>query len=139
MGQENPDERLVYLACQHIFRGNASNIRKMKVIKGLIEEDKKPPLTDILRQYNINQTSTVAKKLLEEEIFGKNSKAKMRFPDLFHVSPTQSAKRQISEAEAAQGEASAVKKIPERESKHVVIVSQPKPNETNREPDSRYT
>ncbi|KAJ5532929.1 hypothetical protein N7494_009481 [Penicillium frequentans] len=139
MRQENPDERLVYLACQHIFRGNASNIRKMKVIKGLIKEDKKPSLADILRQYNITQTSYVAQKLLEEEIFGNNSKAKTRFPDLFHVSPTQSAKRQISEAEAAQGEASAVKKIPERESKHIVIVPQPKPkDEANKEPDSRY-
>ncbi|KAJ5809736.1 uncharacterized protein N7503_001954 [Penicillium pulvis] len=139
MGQGNPDERLVYLACQHIFRGDASNVRKLKVIKGLIREDGKPSLADILRQYNIKKISTVAKKLLEEEIFGNNSNAKMRFPDLFHVSPTQSAKRQISEAEAAQGEASAVKEIPEREVKHVVIVPQPKPkDEANREPDKSH-
>ncbi|KAJ5564481.1 hypothetical protein N7513_000723 [Penicillium frequentans] len=139
MGQENPDERLVYLACQHIFRGDASNIRRMKVIKGFIKEDGKPSLADILRQYNIKKTCAVAKKLLQEEIFGNNSKAKLRFPDLFHVSPTQSAKRQISEAEAAQGEASAVKEIPERQAlKHVVVVSQPKSDEANREPDKTH-
>lgn len=84
-------------------------------------------LTDILREYNIDRTSNVAKKLLESQVFDSTLKAKIRFPELFDVSPTQSAEREASEAEAARDEANTVKEISEREaSKDTVIVSQPK-------------
>lgn len=126
MGQKDPDERLVYLACHHIFRGTYSHVRKPKVIKSLIQKNQ-PSLADLLREYNINRTSKVAKKLLEEQVFGDTLKAKLRFPDLFDVSPTQNAEREVSEAEAAKGEASAVREISEREaSRDVVIGSQAK-------------
>ncbi|KAJ6024282.1 hypothetical protein N7540_005079 [Penicillium herquei] len=97
MGQNDPDERLVYLACQHIFRGSHSHVRRLKVIRSLIQENK-PSLADILREYDIDQTTNVAKKLLEDQVFDNTSKAKIRFPELFDVSPTQNAEREASEA-----------------------------------------
>jgi hypothetical protein len=140
MVQNDPDERLVYLACQHIFRGSHSHVRKPKAIRSLIQENK-PCLADILREHNIDRTIKVVKKLLEDRIFDDTLKAKIRFPELFDVSPTQSAEREASEAEAARGEASAVREISEREvSRDIDIASQAKPdNEGNRESESRYT
>ncbi|KAJ5917577.1 hypothetical protein N7466_011131 [Penicillium verhagenii] len=126
MGQDDPDERLVYLACQHIFRGSYSHVRKPKVIRSLIQENK-PSLAGILREYTIKRTSNVAKKLLEDQVFDDTLKAKIRFPELFDVSPNQSAEREVSEAEAAKVEASAVKEITEREvSRDIHIVSEAK-------------
>jgi hypothetical protein len=48
---------------------------------------------------------------LKNKIFESTLKAKMRFPELFDVSPTQSADREASEAEAARDEASVVREI----------------------------
>lgn len=112
--ENDPDERLVYLACQHIFRGSNSQVRKLKTVKGLIEQNK-IALADILREYNVERTSNVAKKLLENRVFDSTLKAKIRFPELFDVSPTQSAEREASEAEAARDEANTVQKISQRE------------------------
>ncbi|CAG7915471.1 unnamed protein product [Penicillium olsonii] len=129
MAQNDPDERLVYLACQHIFRGSHSHVRRSKVIRSLIQENK-PSLTDILREHNIDRTVKVVKKLLEDQVFDDTLKAKIRFPELFDVSPTQSAEREASEAEAARGEASTVREISEREvSRDIAIVSQAKPDD----------
>ncbi|KAJ6101903.1 hypothetical protein N7486_004330 [Penicillium sp. IBT 16267x] len=107
MAENDPGERLVYLACQHIFRGSNSQVRKLKTVKGLIEQNK-IALADILREYNIERTSNVAKKLLENRVFDSTLKAKIPFPELFDVSPTQSAEREASEAEAARYEANTV-------------------------------
>jgi hypothetical protein len=114
MLQSDPDERLIYLACQHIFRGAHSQVRKLKTVKGLIRQNE-IALTDILREHDINSTSTVAKKLLESEVFDSTLKARIRFPELFDVSPTQSAEREASEAEAARDEANTVREISDRE------------------------
>jgi hypothetical protein len=140
MEQNDPDERLVYLACQHIFRGSHSQVRRSKTIRSLIQENE-PSLADILREHNMNPTIKVVKKLLQDQVFDDTLKAKIRFPELFDVSPTQSAEREASEAEAARGEASAVREISERGiSRDIDIVSQAKPdNEGDRESDSRYT
>ncbi|CAG8905968.1 unnamed protein product [Penicillium salamii] len=140
MAQNDPDERLVYLACQHIFCGSHSHVRRLKVIRSLIQENK-PSLADILREHNIDRTIKVVKKLLEDQVFDNTLKAKIRFPELFDVSPTQSAEREASEAEAARGEASTVREISEREiSRDIAIVSQAQPdNEGDRESNSRIT
>ncbi|CDM33975.1 hypothetical protein DTO013E5_1705 [Penicillium roqueforti] len=114
MAGNDPDERLVYLACQHIFRDSNSQVRKLKTVKGLIEQNK-TALADILREYNVDRTSNVAKKLLENRVFDSTLEAKIRFPELFDVSPTQSAEREASEAEAARDEANTVQKISQRE------------------------
>jgi hypothetical protein len=123
MLQSDPDERLVYLACQHIFRGPNSQVRKFKTIKGLIRQNELS-LTDILREYDIDRTSSVAKKLLEIQVFDSTLKAKIRFPELFDVSPTQSAEREASEVDAAREEANTVREISDSEaSKDMPIIS----------------
>jgi hypothetical protein len=121
MAQSYPDERLIYLACQHIFRGAYSHVRKLKTVKGLIRQHE-IALTDILREYDINRTSTVAKKLLESEVFDSTLKARIRFPELFEVSPTQSAEREVSEAQAARDEANTVREISDREASEAQAV-----------------
>jgi len=47
--------------------------------------------------------------LLEEDIFASTLKAKIRFPEVFDVSPAQSAEQSASEVEAAKSEADAIK------------------------------
>lgn len=64
-------------------------------------------------------------KLLESQVFDSTLKAKIRFPELFDISPAQGAKREASEAEAARDEANTVKEISEREtSNDTAIISQ---------------
>ncbi|KAL2782742.1 hypothetical protein BJX66DRAFT_350463 [Aspergillus keveii] len=127
MAQRDPDERLVYLACQHIFRGSNSQVRKRKHVMSLLQQNK-PTLTDILREHNIDRTCNVAKRLLEDQVFYSTLRAKIRFPELFDVSPAQSAEREASEAEAARDEARAVREISEREtSREVAVQSQGRP------------
>ncbi|OQE07897.1 hypothetical protein PENFLA_c148G08991 [Penicillium flavigenum] len=58
---------------------------------------------------------SVAKKLLESRVFDSTLKAKIRFPELFDVSPTRCAEREASEAEAARDEAGTVREISDRE------------------------
>ena len=50
-----------------------------------------------------------AKALLQNEIFASTLKAKIRFPEVFEVSPAQSAERVASEAEAARSDADAIR------------------------------
>jgi hypothetical protein len=127
MAHSDPDERLVYLACQHIFRGPNSMVRKRKQVMSLIQRNQ-PALTDILREYNIDRTCNDAKRLLDDEIFHSNLRAKIRFPELFDVSPAQSAEREASEAEAARDEANTLREITEKEgSKDIIIQSQTQP------------
>lgn len=91
-------------------------------------QQNKPTLTDILREHNIDRTCNVAKRLLEDQVFYSTLRAKIRFPELFDVSPAQSAEREASEAEAARDEARAVREISEREtSREVAIQSQARP------------
>jgi hypothetical protein len=53
---------------------------------------------------------------------------KIRFPELFDVSPAQSAEREASEAEAARDEANTLREITEKEgSKDIIIQSQTQP------------
>jgi hypothetical protein len=65
-------------------------VRKQKNVKSLIQQNQ-PTLTDILREYNIDSACNVAKRLLDEKIFNSNLQAKIRFPELFDVSPARSA------------------------------------------------
>ena len=76
-------------------------------------QQNKPALTDILREHNIDRTCNVARKLLEDQVFHSTLRAKIRFPELFDVSPAQSAGREVSEAAAARDEANAVTEISE--------------------------
>ncbi|CAG8302850.1 unnamed protein product [Penicillium salamii] len=107
-----PEEKLVYLACHQIFHGPSSQVRKLKTIKALIKQNK-AKLADILREHNVQQTSKVVKKLLESQVFDSTLNAKARFPDLFDVSLHQNSKRGNSETEAMKDKATPVEQIAE--------------------------
>lgn len=49
------------------------------------------------------------KALLQDEIFTSTPRAKIRFPEVFAVSPTQSAGRVASEVEAAKSDADTIR------------------------------
>jgi hypothetical protein len=53
--------------------------------------------------------TTSAKALLQDEIFISTLRAKIHFPEVFEVSPAQSAERAASEAEAARSDADAIR------------------------------
>ncbi|CAI7670743.1 unnamed protein product [Penicillium pancosmium] len=125
MPQNDPDERLVYLACQHIFRGSNAQLRKRKSVMSVIQRNKSA-LTDILREHSIDRTCNVAKRLLEDQVFYSTLNAKVRFPELFDVSPTQSAEREASEAEAAREEANVVREISARDASASKVAIIPK-------------
>lgn len=50
----------------------------------------------------------VVRSLLEQQVFKSTLKAKIRFPEVFEVSPAQSAERSASEKEAVRSEADAI-------------------------------
>ncbi|KAK5188859.1 hypothetical protein LTR96_010863 [Exophiala xenobiotica] len=81
-----PDERVVYLALKEFFKGADAQIRRAKKVREVVQK----------AQNNI-------------DIFESTLKAKIRFPEVFEISPAQSAERSASEAEAARLEADALK------------------------------
>lgn len=98
-------------------------MRTLKILKGLINQNELA-LTDILREYDIDSSSSVAKKLLESRVFDPTLKGKIRFPELFDVSPTRSAEREASEPEAARNETATVREISDRKaSRESAIIS----------------
>src|SRR5579862_8363964 len=114
MAQNPPDERLVYLALKNIFKGADAHLRKPKKIRDLIlNHQDQSNVRDLVQEHNIDNVCNVAKGLLEQQIFESTLKAKIRFPEVFEVSPAQSAERAVSEAEAARTEADAIKDVAE--------------------------
>jgi hypothetical protein len=111
MAKNNPpDERVVYLALKNVFKGNLAEMRQLKAIHKLVSKQKEQiEVADLLRAHNIDAICNVARTLLTEQIFESTLKAKLRFPEIFDVSPAQSAEREASEAEAARNEANAIK------------------------------
>lgn len=97
-----PDERLVYLALKNVFRGADAQLRKSKKIRELIlKRQSSIDVRDLIDAHNIDNVCNVAKSLLEQQLFESTLKAKIRFPEVFEVSPAQSAERSASEREAA--------------------------------------
>ena len=110
MTRNPPDERLVYLALKNTFRGADAQLRKSRKIRELIlKSQKNNDVKDLIKEHNIDNVCNAAKALLEEQIFESTLKAKIRFPEVFEVSPAQSAERSTSEAEAARNEANAIR------------------------------
>ncbi|CAG8263039.1 unnamed protein product [Penicillium salamii] len=92
-------------------------------MRGSIKQNE-PALTEILREYDIDNSSSVAKKLLESRFFDPTLKGKIQFPELFDVLPTQSAEREASKPEAVRDEASTVREISDRKaSRDSAIIS----------------
>ncbi|KAI0538482.1 hypothetical protein GGR58DRAFT_526058 [Xylaria digitata] len=105
-----PDERVVYLALKNVFKGENAKVRQLKAVRKLVSKSQNDTdVSDIIKAHNIDIVCNTARALLAEEIFESTLKAKIRFPEVFDVSPAQSAEREASEAEAAISEANAIK------------------------------
>jgi hypothetical protein len=110
MTKNAPDERLVYLALKNTFRGADAQVRKPKKVRELIQKTQHNiDVRDLIQQHNLDNICNVAKALLDQQIFESTLKAKIRFPEVFEISPAQSAERSASEAEAARLEADAIR------------------------------
>lgn len=108
--KNSPDERIVYLALKNVFKGPDAQVRKAKKIRDLVlKRQHMLDVHELIKEHNIDNVCQVAKVLLEEGIFASTLKAKIRFPEVFEVSPAQSAERSASEEEAARSEADAIK------------------------------
>ena len=108
-----PCERTVYLAFKDVFKGPDAQPRNDKSIKKKIHkhEDHSEEIRALVKQHKIDNVRNSVKALLEGDIFASTLKAKIRFPELFNVSPAQSAERAASEAEASQSEADAIRDV----------------------------
>jgi len=104
-----PDERVVYLALKNVFKGQNAEVRQNKAVRKLIKQHRsQEDVADLIREHNFEVVCNAARMLLCDEIFESTLKAKIRFPELFDLSPAQSAEREVSEAEAARHEADAI-------------------------------
>ncbi|KAI1742121.1 hypothetical protein F4680DRAFT_40887 [Xylaria scruposa] len=107
-----PDERVVYLALKNVFKGKNAEVRRLTAVRRLITQNQKDPdVSNLINEYNIDIICQIARSLLTEGIFESTLKAKIQFPEVFDVSPAQSAERAASEAEAAINEANAIKGV----------------------------
>ena len=114
MVRNPPDERLVYLALKNIFKGQDAQVRTPKPIRKLIRKhENAPDLRELIAEHTMDNVCNAAKTLLERRIFESTLYAKIHFPEVFDVSPAQSAERVASEAEATRTEADAMKGIAE--------------------------
>ncbi len=112
MAKNQPDERLVYLALNGVFKGENSKVRNLKPIRKLITNHKSQlEIRNLIEEYNLEILCNVAKTLLEQQIFESTLKAKIQFPEVFEVSPSQSAERAISEKEAVRSEQVAIESV----------------------------
>jgi hypothetical protein len=110
MTKNLPDERLVYLALKNTFKGTEAQVRKAKKVRELVlKEQHNADVRELIREHNLDNVCNVAKALLEQQIFESTLRAKLRFPEVFEVSPAQSAERSASEAEAERTTADAIK------------------------------
>ena len=91
---------MVYLAFKNVFKGLNAQLRTAKKTRKLIQKH--------LDNGDDNVCNT-AKALPQNEIFASTLEAKIRFPEVFEVSPAQSAERVASEAEAARSDADALR------------------------------
>ncbi|KAI6086747.1 hypothetical protein F4821DRAFT_237878 [Hypoxylon rubiginosum] len=104
------DRRRVYLAYRAIFAGDRALLRKPKKVREEVE--KRPSvLASLKSDLSTEKVLEILRDLLERRIFESELKAKVEFPDLFHLSPKQEAKREASEIVAAKSTAEALEEI----------------------------
>ncbi|KAI0196467.1 hypothetical protein F4808DRAFT_439748 [Astrocystis sublimbata] len=104
-----PDERVVYLALKNVFKGPNAMLRKSKAIRKMITQHKEnSEVSNLVNEHNIDVVCNMAKALLVDGIFESTLKAKIHFPEVFDVSPAQTAEREASEIVAAVYEAEAI-------------------------------
>jgi hypothetical protein len=129
MAKNPPDERLVYLALKNVFKGPDAQLRIAKKIRKLIQkhlDNGNAEVRALVAEHNIDNVCNTAKALLQDEIFESTLRAKIRFPEVFEVSPAQSAVRVASDAEAARSDADAIRDAAEG---HQGTWAAPEPNE----------
>ncbi|OIW30059.1 hypothetical protein CONLIGDRAFT_562822, partial [Coniochaeta ligniaria NRRL 30616] len=99
----------VYLTLKKVFKGPNAGVRRMSVIRKLINENQQhEDIAALINKHNEDILCNVTRKLLTEQIFESTLKAKMRFPEIFSESPAQSAHREASDAEAARNDTKAM-------------------------------
>jgi hypothetical protein len=109
-----PDERLVYLALRGVFLGPDAHLRNQKKVRDRIQKYKdNAEIKALLQQHSEDSICNIAKLLLERQVFESSLTAKLCFPEVFDVSPAQSAEREASIAEAAKSEADAIRNVAE--------------------------
>ncbi|KAH7393723.1 hypothetical protein BKA64DRAFT_626071 [Cadophora sp. MPI-SDFR-AT-0126] len=111
MAKNRPDERLVYLALKNVFKGPDAELRASGKIRKRIQKhlDKDVEVRALVAEHNLDNVCNTAKALLQDDIFASTLRAKIRFPEVFDVSPAQSAERVASEAEAARSDSDAIR------------------------------
>lgn len=122
MAKHPPDERVVYLACRTIFRGEAAQTRNAEPVRKLVQQNR-PQLQQLLDEHGLDPVCRSVPTLLAQQVFESTVRAKIKFPELFEVSPAQSADREASEAEAARMDADTIADAANR------CASQPEPQE----------
>lgn len=107
MAQYHPDERVVYQTLKHVFEGKDAQTCNGKKVRKLIRNNRTSnrDIRDLVREHGIMNVSKVAAGLLEQHIFQSTIKAKLRFPELFDVSPAQTAEREETETAESRREA----------------------------------
>ncbi|KAK1807667.1 hypothetical protein LTR12_017985 [Friedmanniomyces endolithicus] len=111
MPKNPPDERLVYLALRHEFLTGDAPSKLKKIKERVLRQGESSEMKALIQEHNIDSICQVAKRLLDDRIYHSTIQAKIRFPEVFEVSPAQSAERNASEAEAARCEADALKDV----------------------------
>lgn len=119
-----PDERVVYLALINVFKGSDAAIRQPKSIrKFILKNQNQLDVADLIKAHDIDIVCNTARTLLTEKIFQSTREAKIRFPEVFDVSPAQSAAREASEVEAARNEAHAIEDARQGNTKNIQNVT----------------
>jgi hypothetical protein len=95
----------VYLALKNTFKGAEAQVRKTRKVRELItKKQHNVDVRNLMREHSLINVCNVAIALLQQQIFASTLKAKIRCPEVFEVSPAQSAERSAFEAEAARTE-----------------------------------
>jgi hypothetical protein len=112
MAKNLPDERLVYLALKGVLQSQDVHIRQEKKIRTIIQRQQNHAgIQHLIQEYGIDSLCKTAKALFRDQIFESTLKAKIRFPEEFEVSPSQTAERAMSEKEAARHEDAAIQNV----------------------------
>ncbi|RYP05984.1 hypothetical protein DL764_003444 [Monosporascus ibericus] len=110
MSQQPIDKRRVYLACRGVFTGDKAHIRQLKKVRKAVQQHK-ASLRSLIQDLGGEKTIEAVRDLLERRIFESELRAKIEFPELFHLSPNQEIQREASEVDAARSAAEAINEI----------------------------
>ncbi|KAL9009721.1 MAG: hypothetical protein Q9173_005280 [Seirophora scorigena] len=77
--EQLPNERLVYVHCSPIFRGQDAKIRQSKAVNRRLTANQ-TSISNLKRDFSLSAIATVVKRLLDDRIFESPSLAQLRFP-----------------------------------------------------------